>query len=120
MYFDFERFSRTVQKVYQSCDGIAYTLNDVLSVFNYYFSVYERYMRRIHPYIKIAQIESIMCKMPIIFRTHAEYGEFYPSVDDYVLMIDRYFDTPYKCCDRNINHFFSGAIREMKYYETLY
>ena len=39
---------------------------------------------------------------------------------NYKEMIDNYFYTHYPNCDRNICHFFSGKIRELKFYETSY
>ena len=35
-------------------------------------------------------------------------------------MIDQHFQTRYRRCDYNINHFFSGRIRELRFYETCY
>ena len=40
--------------------------------------------------------------------------------DCYEDMIDRHFRTRYRNCDYNINHFFSGRIRELRFYETCY
>ena len=120
MHFDFERFTRTVCRVYQSNEAAPYSIDDVLSVFQYYFSAYERYTCRIHPYIKTRQIQSIIEKMPFL----PENGEISSGIDispeEYEAMIDQHFVTNYKRCDYNINHFFSGRIRNLRYYETCY
>ena len=34
--------------------------------------------------------------------------------EDYLDLIDLHFKTRYRNCDYNINHFFSGRIREMR------
>ena len=40
--------------------------------------------------------------------------------DCYEDMIDKHFRTRYRNCDYNINHFFSGRIRVLRFYETCY
>lgn len=42
------------------------------------------------------------------------------SPDAYYAMIDQHFATKYKNCDYNINHFFSGKVRELRFYESCY
>ena len=38
--------------------------------------------------------------------------------DAYPLLIQLHFKTSYRRCDYNINHFFSGRIRELRLYEA--
>lgn len=45
-------------------------------------------------------------------------GLFEPT--DYPYLIEAYFKTSFKDCDYNICHFFSGRIRELRFFETLY
>ena len=117
MLFDFEKFSDITASVYP---GGAYSLEDALSVFRYYFERYERYTGRPHPPIKASQIVRICQDMPYIGRecSRGRYAGIEP--ENYPTLIDKYFVTKYRNCDRNINHFFSGRIRELKFYEGLY
>nr|DAL33729.1 MAG TPA_asm: hypothetical protein [Caudoviricetes sp.] len=117
MIFDFEKFARITASVYPVSP---YTLEEALSVFHYYFEKYEEYTGRPHPPIKASQIVRICQDMPFISR---EYGSgLYADIDPeaYPVLIDKYFATKYRNCDRNINHFFSGRIRELRFYEELY
>lgn len=40
--------------------------------------------------------------------------------EGYLILIDQHFQTEYQNCDYRINHFFSGSIRELRFYETCY
>lgn len=117
MLFDFEKFSDITASVYP---GGAYSLEDALSVFQYYFKKYEEHTGRPHPPIKASQIVRICQDMPYISQacSGGRYADIEP--EDYPTLIDKYFATKYRNCDRNINHFFSGRIRELKFYEELY
>ena len=104
MTFDFEKFARITASVYPVSP---YTLEEALSVFRCYFEKYEEYTGRPHPPIKASQIVRICQDMPFISR---EYGGG----------LYAYFATKYRNCDRNINHFSSGRIWELRFYEELY
>lgn len=41
--------------------------------------------------------------------------DIFPSVYPYIIQL--HFKTKYRNCDYNINHFFSGRIRELRCYE---
>lgn len=114
MIFDFDRFSISAKLAYRQCGGSTYSLGEVLQVFCYYFETYELVFDEVHPFINIQQIANIIAKMPC-----TQYGVNI-SPDDYESMIDQHFVTQYRRCDYNINHFFSGQIRDLRYYETLY
>ena len=119
MEFDFDWFTRLVKQVYPEEHEGLYNLNETLAIFGYFFSAYERYMGMQHPPLRTDQIERIICAMPSI--PGESYDDvFCPDPEEYELMIDRYFETDYGRCDYRINHFFSGRIREIKYYETCY
>lgn len=114
--FDFERFSISAKLAYRRCNGSAYSLDEVLQVFRYYFDTYEIIFDVAHPMISINQIVKIIERMPIVNDGAADV-----SPEDYEAIIDQHFVTKYRRgCDYNINHFFSGEIREHRYYETLY
>ena len=117
MVFDFEKFSNITASVFP--DG-PYSLEEALSVFHYYFRKYEEHTGHPHPPIKASQIVRIVQDMPWICE--ADKGGVYSDVTVYAYyaMIDQHFATKYKRCDYNINHFFGGRIRELRFYETCY
>lgn len=117
MVFDFEKFARITASVYPVSP---YTLEEALSVFHYYFEKYEEYTGRPHPPIKASQIVRICQDMPYIDQEDKRGYCADVSPDGYCAMIDRHFATKYRHCDYNINHFFSGRIRELRFYEELY
>ena len=116
MLFDFETFSRVVKGVYNPRS--TYSLEEVLSVFHKYFQIYEGYMGRPHPPIKASQIARIIDDMP--WLCEEEKGGKFESIDAdyYSTLIEQHFKTRYRHCDYNINHFFSGRTREMRWYEV--
>lgn len=117
MNFDFEKFTEVVKKVYQ---GGGYNLQEALNVFFYYFATYEEYMGKPHPPIRAKQIERIIRAMPYLGQgfTSGQVADILPG--DYPALIDKHFKTGYRHCDYNINHFFSGRIRALRFYEELY
>lgn len=120
MLFDFETFSNIAKLVYRNVK-VPYSEEDVLSVFACYFATYEHHMRRPHPPINARQIRRIIQEMPYIDpgSKGGKYEDIIPEA--YVEeLIPKHFQTKYRHCDYNINHFFSGSIRQLRYYETLY
>lgn len=117
MIFDFEKFSDIAAAVFP---GGCYDLSDALSVFRYYFERYEEHTGRAHPPIRADQIVRICRIMPYLFTENE--GNCCEDVSplDYPALIDQHFRTKYRNCDYNVNHFFGGRIREMRYFETLY
>ncbi len=116
MQFDFEKFAEIAADVYNQTES-QYSLEEVLEVFRYYFQRYEDYTGYPHQPIKAAQIARILEAMPSLTLEYSEENiepEYYPP------MIDKHFETQYRRCDYNINHFFSGRIRELRYLETCY
>ena len=117
MTFDFEKFANITESVYPQS---VYSLQDTLSVFRYYFEQYEKHMGKPHPPIRASQIVRICQDMPYIFPENTGNYPEDVSPDGYYAMIDKHFRTKYRHCDYNINHFFSGRIRELRFYEELY
>jgi hypothetical protein len=113
--FDFEKFADITASVYPQS---VYSLQDALSVFRYYFEQYEKHMGKPHPPIRASQIVRICQDMPYIFPDGEGIEDVTP--DGYYAMIDKHFRTKYRRCDYNINHFFSGRIRELRFFEELY
>lgn len=118
LLFDFDKFANITARVFP--DDVGYSLGDALSVFKYYFERYEEHTGHPHPPIRADQIVRIIRAMPWLCETSklsscVELEPFcYPS------LIDKHFATKYRNCDYNINHFFSGKIRELRFYEELY
>lgn len=107
MLFDFKHFEDVLRMVYM---GDNPCIEDVLGIFDCYFLTYELYFCRPHPPIKAEQILRIIDKL-------AEGDE---DLEYYSAMIARHFKTQYQPgCDYNINHFFSGKIRQLRFKEVL-
>jgi hypothetical protein len=109
-----------MERAYKSAGMTAYSLDDVLLVFRHYFQRYEETFKAVHPNIRLAQIERLIIAMPYIDGDEKSGAGGYITVDEYTAMIDAHFKTQYRSCDYNINHFFSGDIRLLRYYETAY
>ena len=93
MFFDFDKFSSITASVYADSP---YSLAEVL------------------------EIERIIREMPYIDETDKANSTMDIDPDCYEDMIDKHFRTRYRNCDYNINHFFSGRIRVLRFYETCY
>lgn len=120
MYFNFKLFSALTTRAYQKIEYPIYLLEDVLGIFEYYFQEFENTFKEVHPPIRMVQIERIIGIMPFI-DSEARGGQIEDiEPDDYYVLIDKHFKTQYRNCDYNINHFFSGDIRLMRFYEELY
>ena len=116
---DFERFSKIAKNCYP--DGLPYSLDDCLSVFSYFFQMYQETMGIEHPPIKPRQIQELMRRMPYIDDIGLNNSGKCEDIDvsTYPYIIDLYFQTSYKNCDYRIGHFFSGKIREIKLFEAM-
>lgn len=117
MTFDFDQFTPIAAKAYEIA-GSNYGFDEVLYVFRYYFWRYEQYRGRPHPKIKMEQIVRIIGEMPTVIIQDAGERDEYVTPEQYSYMIDKHFKTQYRFCDYNINHFFSGRVREMRFLET--
>lgn len=111
MRFDYEIFERQLLKAYNTLPHCAFTFEECRAVFNYYFQIYTECTGREHPPIKSEKL--------VEFLGNIELDGLLEPID-YRYIINRYFETPFRNCDRNICHFFSGRIRELRFYETLY
>lgn len=88
-------------------------------VFKYYFERYEQEFCLPHPRIRMQQIRDIVERMPYVDQN--DFGAYLADVEfeDYKDIIDQHFKTQYRNCDYNINHFFNGRIRELRYHEIM-
>lgn len=118
---DFERFEGIVRKQWailnKNVEVLPYTVGDYLGVFRCFFDTYEECRGEPHPPLKAEQVRRIMLRMPFIIFA----GECYDiGPGDYTeALIPAYFNTEYRACNYRINHFFSGRVREMKFYEIM-
>lgn len=116
MQFNFDLFSKIAARAYK--EGNPYSLEDCLGVFRIYFQEYEKHMGHPHPPIRAAQIARIMRIMPWICED--DRGAVASDIEPgwYSDLITLHFKTKYRRCDFNVNHFFSGRVREMRAYES--
>ena len=116
--FDYEIFNRIAIKQYNSV-SCPYTLNEVLSIFRYYFDTYRAYMGRDHPFLKSEQIRKIIEPQQAgeIIERLPFCEDMYIEAEEYPTLIESYFNTDFNA-DYNINHFFSGSIRLMRIYDN--
>jgi len=127
LLFDFRLFSGSAFLAYK--EENPYSLEECLGVFRLYFQTYEEYMGKPHPPIRREQIARIMEVMPFLARPDPAFRQWLKEVcnytpvsdidpDMYPLLIRLHFKTKYRHCDYNINHFFSGKIRELRLHEA--
>lgn len=119
MVFDFEKFTQVATAAYEEADT-AYTLEEALSVFERFFDTYEAAINEPHPPIRKQQIARIMEAMPYLNQIDRCNGIVDIEAESYPALIDAYFRTSFPNCNYRINHFFSGRIRELRYYEELF
>lgn len=119
-YDSWSEFVRIASYAYNEMGGygpkVGMTFKDAAWVFCVYFSKYFETFGVEHPHISKAQIKRIMWKIPYIFEADVG-GPADIDTEDYRQLIDKHFKTDYRDCDYNINHFFSGRIRQLRWYE---
>lgn len=116
---DFDRFTKAAQRAYplaKELNSDCYSLNEALDVFRCYFDAYRQYTGQEHPPLKVRQIANIISTMSFSIDEYYRLINYEPG--DYPALIEQHFKTPYRRCDYNINHFFSGRIRELRFYEA--
>ena len=119
MIFDFKTFKKVAYKAYKQLPDSAYgfSFNEMMDIFHRYFDLYEKTFNEVHPPINAKQIQRLMCKMRYCDNDGVPF-EF--EYEDYAPIIAQHFKTQYYNCDYNINHFFSGKIRALRFYEVCY
>ncbi|MGI6013709.1 MAG: hypothetical protein ACOX7K_05435 [Oscillospiraceae bacterium] len=117
--FNIREFREVATAAYREAET-TYTLGEALSVFTYFFAAYEAARGEPHPPIRKQQIIRIMEAMPYIEQADRGNGIVDIEAEYYPALIDAYFKTDFPNCNYRINHFFSGRIRELRYYEELF
>lgn len=118
MLFDFQTFEKLTKHCYP--EDHPYSLDEVLGVFRYYFEAYEQHFDRPHPNISMKQIRHIIQIMPFVTLEDRDGQTEDIPAEVYEDLIDCHFSTRYHRCDYNINHFFSGRIREYRFFEVFF
>lgn len=102
--------------------GSTYPLpfDDVLDVFITFFEGYKDHFHEEHPHVKGEQVRKIIRRIPWLDDTHDTFSDIDLDADAYAVIIPKYFATPFRNCNYRINHFFSGQVRALRYFELLY
>lgn len=121
MCFDFFTFSRRVRDIYPWCET-RFSLDEVLNVFRTFFEAYEEYRGEVHPALSVRLMADIIGRMDYCEDNSGRHCDTLGlSPDDYEDLIPAYFETAFQPgCNYRIGHFFSGTIRALRYYETLF
>ncbi len=99
--------------------GEEWSLEDCIDVFRYYYRQYEAIFHREHPKLRNKTIREIIEKLPYTIDELDRDIDLDP--DMYPTLIDSYFNQDFgPDCDYSIQHFMSGMIRALRYYEELY
>lgn len=107
---DYDILHNQIRKI---CDKNDYNIKYFEPIIFHFFKKYNRRMKQSHPNLKSAQLERIMQQLYIGTDIVEDM-----SPDDYILLIDRYFDTFYDC-DYNLNHFATEGILDNLFYKNL-
>lgn len=112
----FEQFENMCSLIYKTVKTDKFSFDDCMKVFRLYFAAYRGFTGEGHPIPRYKQIATIMEKMPFA----DEEGSIPLEPEDYEVLIPAYFMIPFPNSDRNISHFFSGKIRENRFFEILH
>ena len=99
--------------------GEEWSLQDCIDVFDYFYRRYDKIFHRPHPRLKSKTIREIIEKLPYTIDELDRDIDLDP--DMYPTLIDAYFQQDFgPDCDYSMQHFMSGMIRALRYYEELY
>ena len=99
--------------------GEEWSLEDCIDVFRYFYREYEAIFNRKHPKLKNKTIQDIIKRLP--YTIDASDIDIDLDPDMYPTLIDAYFEQDFgPDCDYSIQHFMSGMIRALRFYEELY
>lgn len=112
--FSFDILDKQIEIVMETIAGGSignFDTDDIKQFFRMYYD-YGWQIRKIKPTrLKNEQIEKIVNTICYINEV-----DFYPTLDDYKLILVDYFTTDFPNCDYSINHFISGDVLLMRYY----
>jgi len=115
VFFSFDILDKQIEKIMNSIsnNGVIGNLdtNDIKEFFRMYYN-YGGHMRNIEPAkLKNEQIEKI-----IDCISYIDEVDYNPTLDDYKKIIIDYFNQDFPNCDYSINHFVSGDVLLMRFY----
>lgn len=116
--FDFDVVCEQIRQAYEEMEDYPYSEKEVETIFKTYFKYYRKYRGREHPKLSTENIRQIMNKLPYIDENHGCTQDIEAS--QYEQLISKHFRTKYEDCDYNINHFVSGRIRDLRFFEECY
>ena len=97
-----------------------WSLEACIKVFRYFYRAYYQAFGCPHPYLRNQTIREIISGFPRLSGDGYLYGELL-APKEYPVMIDAYFEQDFgPDCDYSIQHFMSGVIRALRYYEEEY
>lgn len=115
--------SERYEQIIEVCD--TKDIEEVALIILYFLIRYRECFERPHPeissYDMSKYVQAIVEPYAIKHRSDPEivYAYLCCDFDDYVLLIDRYFEDDLKC-DYTLRHFLSGDIRQYRYFQTIY
>lgn len=118
---DFEIFRNVATRAYEDIPDKkkVFTLEQNLSIFEYFFKAYAARLGMEHIPIGKDNARRLMEKLPYIDEKDAELGYFDIDPETYPYLVDQYFSTKFfPGCNYRINHFMSAKIRELRLYEV--
>lgn len=113
--FNFNIFNKQIETVMEGISDRGsignFAAQDVKEFFEMYYRIGSA-MRGIEPIkLKNEQIANVVRAIAYIDKV-----EYEPDLDDYQMMIRDYFKQKFEDCDYSINHFISGDVMLMRYY----
>ena len=102
-------FERQLHKAHEESNCI-FTYEECSSIFEEYFKSYKKYTGKDHPPLRTSKLVEIL--------NIVDYNGLFDA-ECYPILIQSYFSTYFPNSDRNICHFFSGRVREMRFFELL-
>lgn len=119
-HLNFKIFDKVCEKAYRQLPPhYSIPLDEVKDVFHFYFFLYHHDQGKDHPNMTVNNVLRIIEEMPYIYNSRIVVNVDCLDAEINRALIAAYFSTPMNC-DRNINHFFSGDIRAIKFHETEY
>lgn len=110
-----------VQLVAREGQGVPspWPLADSLAVLLYFLTRYKQYRGEDHPPVRAEHVRKYIHALPYFYPEDEDgTGPSSLEPEDYPTIIYKYFQTEFPGCDYRMAHFFSGEIRELRYYET--
>lgn len=105
--FDFDLFRLLCERACENLD-MEDRLDDVLYIFQLFFSAYRQYSGEDHPPLSQARIEMYIPRMFYISSRYVDYELF---KEEYPEIIAEYFRIPFQPgCNHRIFHFFSSDV----------